>query len=1763
MNRMEKTIPSNIEDIIALAPVQERMLFHYLKEPRSDVYFEQLNLHVNGEIDREHFVKTWDFVIARNHMLRTCFRWEKLEKPVQVVLKEHKVDMRYYDLSKDEAGIDIHGKVERIKKRDRDEGFDLRDVPLRLTLCKTGKCEYELILSNHHILFDGWSTGILLREFLTAYKDLKQKKRPARQPKAKYKEFVRFIRDRRGSSEEEKFWKDNLNGWDGDTSREFSLKLKRDAITGRQLVETGIVQARLDKITEDRMEGFVKNNRGTLAALFYAAWAILLRKYNSADDVTFGTTVSVRESRISGMEDMVGLFINTLPMRMIFRPGEVSVDFLSRINHTLQAREEFKTSALVDIKEYGGLAADEELFDTVVVIENYPLDNFLKQGEGAFSFDSYTMVEKTHYDFTLIISPVEAKRIVFNFCYREDLFDRQTITRLAGHYLSVITSIIANPGRVLSEMELLSAAEKRQILVDFNNTETSYPTGRQIHQLFEDRVKKSPDHTALVCAAEYRGARHGEALPERVFLSYRKCDEDAGYFAGMLSTRGIKPGAIAALRLERSVEMVTAVFAVLKAGGAYLPIDPVFPVSRVRYLLADSAARVLITGCDREEEVEEIKKWPVDTVFIERVAPEPDLKNLIHQTRRTLNGSPRLAAYVIYTSGSTGNPKGVLVEHSAVMNLLYGLDDCYPFRDSDVYLMKTSYLFDVSVAELFGWFIEKNRLALLEKGGEKDPRRIIKAIEKFRVTYINFVPSQFNVFVDEVRAGSIKRISALRYIFLAGEALLPGLVERFIRLHTRIRVENIYGPTEGTVYASRYALSGWPGRGSVPIGKPLPNINLYILDRDGRFQPVGVPGELFISGSGLARGYLNRPELTVEKFPAAWGAVEGPSGCGASGHLGRTPHHKLLGHPKTFDEGYGGHRTVETQNLASQATDSDVGAGLAPAHDSSVFAGQPQGLPLQFSNFQLLYKTGDLTCWLPDGNIEFLGRIDQQVKIRGFRIELGEIENLLLRHESVKEAVVTARPDKTGNHYLCAYIVSNQPDFADTDSLRDYLSERVPGYMVPAFFMILEQVPLTATGKIDRKSLPQPEVTPGQEYTVPRNDIEKQLLAIWSEVLGVEQHRFGIDDNFFKLGGHSLKSIGLTGKIYKKFDVRVDLVDLLKTPTIRGLAALINRSSGQTFGNINAVEEKEYYNLSPPQKSQFLLHQLDNDNTAYHMNGVFLSAGGMNHDRLQDFFIKLIRRHESLRTSFLRVHEKPMQKINKPAESEFKVEYFEIGSEGDPQGRGEPCVRPDIYAPKEPLNSQQVMNIINRFIRPFDLALSPLFRVDLIKIDDETNLLIVDMHHIISDGASVEILAREFSRLYAGQKLPYLRLRCRDYCEWRNSGALHEVMNRLEKFWSAEFAGETPVLHLPYDYPKPLVRCFTGDRFNFAIEQENVRALKVRANDAGTSLFTVLLAVYNVFLSKICGQEDMVVGTVTEKRGRPGLESIIGMFVNTLPLRNFPVGEIPFSRFLKNVKQRTLTALSHRDYPFEDLAAKTSVIFSTVFALQDLRFTEIEIPGLGLAPYDYFTGTAKYDLLLLASEGIDELELIFEYNTGCFREETVRRFSGYFTSVLSAIAEHPEIKLSEIEIISGEEKRRILREFNETGAGYPTGKTIDRLFADQVQRTPEGIALVDTCRVNAAGTLFLSYRQLAEESGRLAAFLPRIGVKENGLIGILVERGHFMLTGILGILMSGCGYVPLNPKAPLSRNRYILEECGVEILLTTGDIFKESEMVGN
>jgi polyketide synthase PksJ len=1109
---MKKLDKDNIEDILALTPMQEGMLFHYLKDPGSDYYFEQLSLDISGEINIEFFETAWNFVIETNEMLRTVFRWEKVEKPSQVILKEHPCKVIFYDWS-DKDSSQKKAVLEEIKDKDRRETFDLHQVPFRVILCKLDEREFEMIVSNHHILYDGWSNGIILKEFFKAYHTLckgEQWIKPL--VKTPFKEFIKWIQSQ-DRNKQQHFWREYLAGLETTTGLPIKKRLE-----GTKQVEVESYSIILEEEIRDKLDVFVKNNRGTLASVFYTAWGILLQRYCDSEDVVFGTTVSGRSAGVKGIEEMVGLFINTLPLRFRSAPGVKIMDVLPGIENLLGEREEFENTPLVDIASYSSMGGSGSLFDTIMAIENYPRDNrLISEGEGSLlSIDSYSMVEMTHYDLTVGIMPFNETEIKFS--YKRELFDKETIESLAGHFKGIVRNMIENPEAALSRLEIISIEEKNRVLYEFNDTAVEYPGDKTIHRLFEEQVERIPDHIALVGKEEGWKGRRVEGKKEEVpfgrinafggmaasdgypsipvrlvqpvqpvrlvYLTYHELNEQSNRLAGRLIEKGVLADNIVGIMMERSVEMIIGILAILKSGGVYLPIDPGFPQERIDYMLKDSKAQALVvddTSC---------ALWlSFAPKALLNLSEGHHLNFPTSQLPSFPASLPSRLAYIIYTSGSTGKPKGVMVEQGPVVNLLFALHHRYLLREQDTHLLKTSYLFDVSVTELFGWFLEGGRLVVLEPGGEKDPKVILDMIAREGVTHINFVPSMFQAFVEILESRDIAKLAGLEYIFLAGEALPASPIKRFRDLNTSIAIENIYGPTEATIYAGWYSLAEWDGESSIPIGKPLPNVKLYILDRWGKLQPIAVPGELCIGGEGLARGYLNKPQLTGEKF--------------------------------IFYRTYKSYRTYIPKKL---------------------------------------YKTGDLARWLLDGNVEFLGRIDFQVKIRGYRIELGEIEYRLLEHKRVKAAAVIA----TGSNipHICAYIVlKNEEPGAiekapDAAELREYLSLQLPGYMIPAHFFLLEKLPLTPSGKLDRKALQASNILlgTGVEYVSPKSDLERTIAGVWQDLLGLD--KVGIHDNFFDLGGNSLSIIRLNSRLKKLLPDKkeISVVTLFNHPTVASQA---------------------------------------------------------------------------------------------------------------------------------------------------------------------------------------------------------------------------------------------------------------------------------------------------------------------------------------------------------------------------------------------------------------------------------------------------------------------------------------------------------------------------------------------------------------------------------------------------------------------------------
>ncbi|MCP4153904.1 MAG: amino acid adenylation domain-containing protein, partial [bacterium] len=709
-------------------------------------------------------------------------------------------------------------------------------------------------------------------------------------------------------------------------------------------------------------------------------------------------------------------------------------------------------------------------------------------------------------------------------------------------------------------------------------------------------------------------------------------------------------------------------------------------------------------------------------------------------------------------------------------------------------------------------------------------------------------------------------------------------------------------------------------------------------------------------------------------------------------------------------------------------------------------------------------------------------------------------------------------------------------------NLREYLAQTLPQYMIPSFFIKLEKIPLTPNEKIDTKALTrynETAIKPKGEITAPRTPAELLLAEIWADVLGMEVQQIGIDDNFFHLGGQSLKAVSLTAKIHKLFDVKIPQTEIFRTPYIRQLYKYITETEKEKYQAVKAVEKKEYYSLSAAQKRIYILQQMELENTVYNMPFVVQLEGELQKEKLQQTFKKMVQRHESIRTAFEMTDSKPVQKVleNVP---------FEI----------------DNYRADETKSAE----IIKRFVRPFNLAKAPLLRVGLLELTGTPTkryILMVDIHHIVSDGLSMTVFTGDFMTLYNERRLPPLPIQYKDFSSWQNHYFSSRGMKEQQAWWQNRFEEEVPVLELPTDYPRPLMQSFEGGNLRFAIGSQQTAALKELAQKEETTLYMLVLALFNVLLSRLSGQEDINVGTPVAGRRHVDLELVIGMFVNTLVLRNHPQGNKTFDSYLREVKEDTLQAFDNQDYQFDQLVEQVTGInrntgrnplFDVMFSMQNTEISEINIPELTLKPYQRENVISKFDLTLTAVEG-EELEFNFEYAAKLFKEETLLRFIDYFKRILSAVLLEPHRKLSSIEILSAQEKHRLTYEFNQTAARYPGHKTIHQLFKEQVEKTPDNISVVESVDTNhRRNPVQLTYKQLDEKAGNLATQLHRQGVSQNELVGILADRTVEIITGILAILKAGCGYVPLNPKAPAQRNKYMLDECAVNRLLTVAPL---------
>jgi len=1076
----------NIEDIYPLSPMQQGMLFHSLYAPDSGIYFQQMICTLRGNLEVAAFEQAWQKIVEKHSIFRTAFIWESLNKPVQVVYKQVKITVE----NDDWQGLSEQEQQEQLKvflESDQQHSLQLSQPPLmRLHLIKLDKNTYQFVFSSHHLLLDAWSLPLVFNDLLNFYEAISQGETIRSQSPLSYRHYIAWLQQQ-DQELAEKFWKQKLQGFTAATPLTVEKLLPK---TENSNISYGEQQIQLTVSATEALQSFARQNRLTLNNLVQATWGLLLSRYSQESDVVFGVTVSGRPPSLLGVESIVGLFINTLPMRVQVSAETQVLDLLKDLQAQQIECEQYSYSSLADIQGWSNIPRGTSLFESILVFESNTLKTGLKSSNKSLELDNIRGFERTNYPLTVVAVP--RQQMLVRISYDTNRFDDGTITRLLGHFQTLLEGIISNPEARVSQLSLLTKFEKQQLLGDWNNIHENYLQDKCIHQLFEEQVERTPHNVAVVF--------------ENNSLTYQQLNTRANQLAHYLQELGVKPDTLVGICVERSLEMIVGILGILKAGGAYVPLDPEYPQERLNFMLEDSQVKVLVTQAKLVESIPEHQAQLIclDTDWekiAQNITSNPENKS-----------EPENLTYIIYTSGSTGKPKGVLVNHANVVRLFAATDSRYHFNSQDVWTLFHSYAFDFSVWEMWGALLYGGRLVIVPYLVTRSPELFYELLCQEKVTILNQTPTAFRQLIqaEESLKGDISPLLkevrgdrssptdndlSLRLIIFGGESLeINSLQPWFDRHGDQLpQLVNMYGITETTVHVTYRPLSMADVNSTASvIGRPLPDLQVYLLDQYLQPVPVGVPGEMYVGGAGVAKGYLNRPELTTERFISS---------------------------------------------------------------------------PFEHSN--KLYKTGDLARYWPNGELEYLGRIDNQVKIRGFRIELGEIEALLASHPQIWETVVLVWDDTRGDKRLVAYIVP-QPEITITiDEIRQFLKAKLPDYMVPNAFVILEALPLTTNGKIDRRALPPPNLDISDKYVAPSTPIEEILVNIWSEVLKVE--KVGINDNFFELGGHSLLATQLVAQIRDRLKIELPLRQLFNTATLAELAQGIEQLKQEKLPIIPAI----------------------------------------------------------------------------------------------------------------------------------------------------------------------------------------------------------------------------------------------------------------------------------------------------------------------------------------------------------------------------------------------------------------------------------------------------------------------------------------------------------------------------------------------------------------------------------------------------------------
>lgn len=1628
---------------VPLSYAQQRLWFLDQLDPDSTAYNMPGAFQLHGRIDVPALTQALKTIVSRHDVLRTTLQLVD-DEPVQVVSPDHLWNLSVAEL----AALDQ--KQQQLKIRQEVDSlyshvFSLSEGPLfYVKLLVLGEQDFVLLINMHHIVSDGWSNGILMRELGQLYDAYSHgRSSPLPDLRVQYSDFSYWQRQWLNGEELERqvsYWRSALAGVEVLGLPTNHPRTPDSGFAGN------VLSFELNERLTAKLNRMSKQHGVSVYMATLSAFMVLLSKYTAQKDIAVGSPIANRN--FEEIEPVIGFFVNTLVMRGELETGQRFDQLLAQVRQkTLDAyaHQDVPFERLVDELVTERDMIHSPLFQVLFSLQNVGVDTSASiPGIDLKSIVNNQVVAKFDLEFSMM---EQGGQINGEVVYRTALYDKPFVERMINHYIQIIEWLVDAPETVIDDISVITPAEIQR-LHSLNDTARDYNRAITVHRLFEDQVDRTPESIALI---------HGQKS-----LTYAELEGRANQLARFIMQSGVKSGDVVAVMMPRSIELMVSVLAVMKVGATYLPLDPSYPADRIDYMLSDSRVALLITDA--------AGRLPVG-VSAERHFVLSDVSeelSALNHDRLPPQGTPDTLLYVIYTSGSTGKPKGTGARHQAEVNLLNWYKREFGMNERDRVLLVSAIGFDLTQKNLFAPLVAGAAL-VMPTSHDYDPHALLQDIAAHSVSWINCAPNAFYPLLEE--DSSREQLASLRWVFLGGEPIDFDRVSGWLKRGSG-QLVNSYGPTECADIATYHIVQDLDSykSGAIPIGSPIDNVKLYIVDEKLRMVPEGVPGELCIGGESVGPGYFNDVAQTSEKF------IDNPF----------------------VDDG------------------------------------------------SKMYRTGDLSRFLPNGEVEYLGRIDNQVKIRGFRIEPGEIETLLRKMDGVKASCVIVREDVPGQKMLVGYLVSDQE--YKLSEVKEFLKANLPEFMIPAAVVFLPKMPLTPNGKVARNQLPAPELIQSEDWIMvnPENETEKRVQTIWESVL--KHGPLSVEDDFFSVGGQSLLATQVMSRIRREFNVNLPLRALFEQPTIRNTALQIERALGAVDSSIPPiipVDRSGQLPLSFVQQQLWLLDQLDPGTPAYNMPVALRIKGALDVASFSRSFEAIIQRHETLRTNFDVVAGQPVAIIH--GVRSWNFELIDLS---------------ELDSVTQTAKLDQLVR--SQLDKGFDLKNDALIRAVLVKLNSgekQEHALIGAIHHIVSDGWSLNVMTAELMEFYQSfverrePLLPELDIQYVDVAVWQREWLQGETLKDHLQYWRDQLANEGQVLQLQPDYPRPAVMTNSGAIVKARIDEKQLQQVQQLAKEEGATLFMMLVATYQLLFHKYTGQERINIGTPIAGRDSVETERLVGFFINTVVLSSELNGSMTLRELIRQVREVTLGAYAHQALPFEKLVEElrpprdsSRTPFFQVF----LNLLNLPPQGDGggvlniepLLQDDNYTHS-KYDFNLYVSEESGAgLELVLVYNSDLYRESTVQCLLGDFVKIFGALSSHSDRHLSQVNLIddaSGKNLPNLLVEPIKNQYESP----VDRILSRASQK-PNSIAIVE----NGSS---VSYGEIEENSRRIAQYLSVSGVSEGATVAVLATRNSKLVVALLGILRAGAAFTILDSGYPLERLKTIVDECNPVLLIDAVD----------